>query len=243
MQNSNSSQNVGMQEKHMCKLSRLLSIFLFFLFAGCARLPDYAVPQLIEIENYEDALNQGITYRTLGVEDFRAKTTHRDMGGHANHLSAEIVTKVRLAESSTFRFDTKRHQDQIMYYCKVENIAFEAVMLPDYSWWSQKVSPFQKPYILQHEQIHFAITELTARQLSKKARREMKNFVAVGVTKKRAKEHLKEKITPLLQEALNSNMQRQLEFDQETSLHFDPVKQQKWFEEINTLLQETDLGT
>lgn len=224
----------------MDKFSRFFLALLFFLFAGCTRLPDYALPQLVEIENSNDALKQGITYRTLGVEDFRAKTRHGNRGGHANRLSAEIVTRVQIAEGTKFRFEMKEHHDRVMYYGKVASMAFEAVMLPDYSWWSQKIPPFYKAYTLQHEQIHFALMELAARQLSKNARSEMQNFVAVDVTKAGAEKQLLGKIKAFVQTALSDDLQRQLEFDQETSLYFDPEKQQEWFDEVSTQLQVTD---
>ena len=241
MSNLSVSQGEGLQESNKCTLfSRLLSAVIILLLTGCVRLPDYALPQLIENENIADSLDQGITYRILGVEDFRSKSFPNNKE-QADHLGAKIYTQVRLTKDSTFRFDSKLQSNQVMYSGKVENIAFEAVMLPDYSWWSPKVPPFNKPYVLQHEQIHFALTELTARRLSKSARRKMQNFVIVDATQKGAKEQLQRKITTLLKEALNIDLRKQLELDLETSLHFDPEKQQEWFEKVNAQLKETSI--
>lgn len=223
----------------MCEFSRLLSV-LFLLVAGCARLPDYAVPHVVELNNISEKIANGVPYRALEVEDFRAKNVLGDRNGHANRLNAQIFTHIRLTESTRFLYHSKRDLYKFRYQGKVEDIGFEAVMLPDYSWWSRKVSPFQKPYTLQHEQIHFAITELTARNLSQKARRELQKFVVIEDTKEKAEERLQKKITTLIRDALNRDLQRQLEFDQETSLRFDPRKQQEWFEKVNAQLQETE---
>lgn len=114
-------------------------------------------------------------------------------------------------------------------------------MLPEYSWWSSTLPPFHWPYTLQHEQIHFALTELTARRLSKKIQRKMQNFVVNDTSREGAKEQLKRKVAALLQETHTIETERQLEFDLETSLYFDPKKQQEWFDDITLQLQDISL--
>lgn len=221
----------------MCKPNRLFITILVFLFTGCARLPDYALPQQINIENTANLSTEGMPYRTLEITHFRATAIPGNTNTPSKHLSAKICTQIRLAERTTFRIEPKPDQSDSNYYGKVENIAFEAVMLPYYSWWSPKVPPFSRPYTLQHEQIHFAITALYARRLSRDSRTEMQNFTVVDTTRNGAQEQLGKKIATLIQGALDEEMQKQLTFDQETSLHFAPEKQQEWFEDITIQLQ------
>ena len=88
---------------------------------------------------------------------------------------------------------------------------------------------------------HFALTELTARRLSKKIQRKMQNFVVNDTSREGAKEQLKRKVAALLQETHTIETERQLEFDLETSLYFDPKKQQEWFDDITLQLQDISL--
>jgi hypothetical protein len=221
----------------MNKSNQILLTIIIFLFAGCARLPDYAVPKQVKIENLAEASAPGVTYRTLTAKDFRAKTDPVLIKEAARHLNARITTIIRLKPDVKLSVESKPQDYQFKYYGKIENIAFEAVMVPDYSWWSPKLPPFKWPYTLQHEQIHFAIAELTARRLSRDAKRKMLNFVVNDITRHGTKKQLEEKVATLRQGVRDSEMKKQLEFDMETSLYFNPDKQQEWFDDITTQLK------
>jgi hypothetical protein len=40
---------------------------------------------------------------------------------------------------------------QSYFFGRIERLGFEAVMLPDQSWWNPKMPPNMRGYVLQHE--------------------------------------------------------------------------------------------
>jgi hypothetical protein len=56
---------------------------------------------------------------------------------------------------------------QSYFFGRIDHLAFEAVMIPERSWWNPAIQANMTGYVLQHEQIHFALTELAARKLTR----------------------------------------------------------------------------
>lgn len=215
---------------------------LFILLAACARLPEYALPKEMSVDTREALAAEGIQYRSLTISDFRAEHPPQTSDEDTQHLGAKIVTHIRGAERLKFQIEAKSQDIGYMYYGRIENIAFEAVMLPDYSWWSPKVSPLIRAYVLQHEQVHFAISELHARELSRDARKQLENFVVSDTSRGQVERQLKNKVAALVQTARKREMAQQLKFDMETSLYFDPETLQQWYDTLTSELQSLDNG-
>ena len=63
---------------------------LFLLLSSCAQLPEYARPYLMEIDNKQEGLKNGITYRQLTVDDFQASELPANIKPHAKSIGAHI---------------------------------------------------------------------------------------------------------------------------------------------------------
>ena len=137
------------------------------LILGCARLPEYARPHMDQAEDLQQTRAAGFPYRELTIDDFRATSLSEQIPEHAEQINAHVATQIRLTADSNFRITRGELYGQRYFIGSIERLAFEAVMLPDRSWWNPKIPANMRGYVLQHEQIHFALTELAARQLTR----------------------------------------------------------------------------
>ena len=95
------------------------------------------------------------------------------------------------------------------------------------------VPPEKKAYVLQHEQIHFALMELAARRLNRRVRKDISSFSVIDSSRQGVEEQLKEKISALVKGENKKILQTHTSFDEDCSLSFDPRKQQWWFDRVN----------
>ena len=68
---------------------------------------------------------------------------------------------------------------------RVHNLAFTAFMDRDCSWWNPQYTGLPHEYILEHEQIHFALFEIAARRLNQQAARIQERMETVSRTRKK----------------------------------------------------------
>jgi len=170
-----------------------------------------ASPQALDPAQW--AAGDVVAYRLLTKDDFRA-TSSSHVWGNVAH-GAEICTFMVPAEGDAG--------------------AFHAVMNPRCSFWNSTMGPLttlgglagasvvpglgtQQPdwYVLQHEQIHFAIMEVAALRLSQ----QIAEMPPAGRTSTA--------IEGAFQLALAQTSQRNARFDAATSGTFDPPKLGAW---------------
>jgi hypothetical protein len=156
-----------------------------------------------------------VGYRLLTKDDFRASGSSHVWGNVAH--GAEICTVI---------IPTEDHD---------QTGAFRAVMNPECSFWNSTIGPLatlgglagasvvpglgtQQPdwYVLQHEQIHFAINEVAARRLSQE--------IAEIPPERRTNAAIK----GAYRLAVAQTSQRQAQFDAATSGTFDPPRLGSW---------------
>lgn len=220
--------------------------FLFFLLlllslpvSGCPRLPEYALPHVGVMDGAVFS-GKGFTYRKLTVHDFRAQSPAKALSGHSNSIFAHSSIQLRLRKETKFII-TPGYSDyfgQIFWSGHVQFIGFEAVFIPDNSWWNPKVPPEKRAYVLQHEQIHFALMEIAARQLSRRVRKDLASFFVIDSNRRGVEDQIKEKISTLIREENKKIVNQHTAFDEDTSLYFDPEKQQWWFDKVKKQLLE-----
>ncbi|HSR11384.1 MAG TPA: hypothetical protein VLS90_08040 [Thermodesulfobacteriota bacterium] len=162
-------------------LSRACSLrcafaLLLAIVAACAQLPEYARPRTITSNDAEKLIATGFTYRQLTPRDFQAPSYPGEVPQHGENIRAQSTVTIRITGDSKFRITAHRVGERVQYVGGIDRLAFEAVMIPGKSWWNPKVEPARAGYVLQHEQIHFAITELGARKLTSDAREWTKKF-------------------------------------------------------------------
>jgi hypothetical protein len=209
--------------------------------AACARLPEYARPRLVQHDEVQQSLSTGFPYRPLKLEDFRAASPPEQISGHAGRINAHSAIQIRLAADSSFSITPGELFGQTYFFGRVEHLAFEAVMIPERSWWNPGIPANMTGYVLQHEQIHFALMELAARRLTRDAQKWASETVVIKPTPQEVHLELAQQIKALVDSAMEADLKRHAEFDQDTSLFYNPRRQQWWSWEVEDELKQTAL--
>lgn len=209
---------------------------LFLMLTACAQLPEYARPRVVDWDHQQVSLDGAFTYRTLEVDDFRAPTLPEDIASHSRKIAAHACCRIRTTTGARYKITRGYLNQKIHYFGSIESVAFEAVMVPDCSWLNPEVDQDKLDYVLQHEQIHFALMELAARKLNRESRDEIKNFIAIQSTHSAARGEIAAKINEMVRRANEQVLVEHTAFDEETSLYFDPDAQQRWFDRIEKRL-------
>jgi len=210
------------------------------LFTACAQLPEYAKPQSVSIDEIKKGMPAGFIYRQLSREDFRATSLPENLSPHEKNINARAATLIRVTADSKFSITPCPILDQMNYCGRIHHLAFEAIIIPDSSWWNPKMNPALKSYVLQHEQIHFALTEIAARNLTRDSRKLASRILAVGETPQQVYSEMAQQVRTLIHSAMEDNKKRHLKFDKDTSLYYSPRWQAWWFEMVEEELKQTE---
>jgi hypothetical protein len=198
------------------------------LIPACARLPEYARPRMVEADELQKTLTIGFPYRELTPADFHAASLSDQMSQHAERINAHAAIQIRVTADSRFRVTSGDLYGQTYFFGRIERLGFEAVMLPDRSWWNPKIPANMRGYVLQHEQIHFALTELAARKLASDSQKWASEILVIKPTPQEVRAELARQIKERINAAMEANLKRQAEFDEDTSLFHNPRRQQWW---------------
>jgi hypothetical protein len=216
---------------------RWLPGFLLVGFiAGCAQLPEYAQPRFHDPGEGVAVSREGFRYRPLTIEDFQAEALPPEYSQYNHHINAHSCISIRPAEDSKVRITQGVYGEKMFYVGSLSQIRFEAVFVPACSWWNPEVPENRKAYVLQHEQIHFALAELAARKLTREAREELKDFLAIHNSFQAVQEELSTKLKDLARDSMAASFEEHTDFDEDTSLYFDPRAQRWWLEEVEERL-------
>jgi hypothetical protein len=206
----------------------VLALLPALIPACAARLPEYARPRMVEADELQKTPPTGFPYRELTPEDFRAAALSEQMSEHAERINAHAAIQIRLTADSSFSITSGDLYGQSYFFGKIDRLGFEAVMLPDRSWWNPKIPVNMRGYVLQHEQIHFAVTELAARQLASDSQKWASEILVIKPTPQEVRAELARQIKERINAAMEANLKRQAEFDEDTSLFHNPRRQQWW---------------
>lgn len=217
-------------------IKSILLMQVFLLMSGCAQLPEYARPHLREIDHKQEVLKKGFTYRQLTVDDFQALELPANIKPHAKSIAAHACCRIRAAKDSKFTITRGYLNQQIHYFGSIKYIFFEAVMIPECSWLNPRVSEEKLEYVLEHEQIHFALMEIAARKLTREVRKETKNFISIQSTYEDTQEEISAKIRDMVRTANQAVLKEHASFDEDTSLYFDPEGQRWWLDRVEEQL-------
>ena len=205
----------------------VLSLWLALTLA-CARLPEYAKPRIVQAHDQRETLVTGFPYRPLTPEDFRAASLSEDLAEHAERINAHATIRIRVTADSSFRITSGDFNGQNYFFGSIRHLAFEAVMLPDRSWWNPKIPANRRDYVLQHEQIHFALTELAARKLTSDTRKWASDVLVVEPTPQAVLVELARQINDRINAAMKASLKRQAQFDEDTSMAYNQKWQNWW---------------
>ncbi len=213
-------------------------LLLAVLIAGCARLPEYARPHFHALDGTQASSGEGFRYRPLTVEDFKAPSLSSPYEAYNDHINAHSCISIRPSETSQVRITQGVYGGKMFFVGSFPEVRFEAVFVPACSWWNPEVPGNRRAYVLQHEQIHFALAELAARQLTRDAREGLNNFLAVDATYQAVRDELRAKMEALTRAAMEASFAEHTDFDEDTSLYYDPRAQRWWLEEVGARLAE-----
>ncbi len=210
---------------------------LLVLAAGCATLPEYARPRTSPLQSTQQ-LSAGFTYRPLTIADFKAAALPADLGTHQAHINAHSCIQIRPTPDTRFKIVARRLSGIVQYFGSIAHIGFEAVLIPECSWWNPRMPAKMRAYVLQHEQIHFAISELAARRLTAQARRQARTYLAIGNTRQEVLAELQDRVQSLLNAAIQASLKEHTNFDEDTSMSPNPRLQRWWYDDVTARLKK-----
>jgi hypothetical protein len=194
---------------------------------------------MLDFENRQEGFKNEITYRQLAVDDFQALELPANIAPHAKQIGAYTCCRIRVAKDSELKITRGYFNQRIYYFGSINKIAFEAVMGPECSWMSPNLFGEKLDYVLEHEQIHFALMEIAARKLTQKAGKEANKFIAIQPTYEETRKEIAAEIRGMIRTANQAVLKEHTSFDEDTSLYFDPEGQRWWLDRIEDELFKT----
>ena len=179
-----------------------------------------------------------IRYRDLERDDFLAEHPPVETEGMHDQLGA--ATCVFLAtdpETSVRSSYDRRDLENGLVRAEVEDLGFLAFMDRECSWWNPAPLALPDAYILQHEQIHFALFEIAARRLNRRVDELTRQMQIVSTNQQSAFDEISRQIDVEIQRAMNEVLARSNEFDRETSRTFRQDRQNWWWQQVSAELE------
>lgn len=215
-----------------------ICLLLFLPLLSCSVGADYASPYLQKSTNYSISEGSGIAYRALAIEDFHApELANKDQDGR-HDIHAQSCIRMHVSKDSAMEITPVAIEGLPRYSGRMLGASFEALFQPSCSWWNPAVPEEKKDYVLQHEQVHFALSELSARRLSQHVAAEMQGVVVTGKTYEDVQAGLNAKFERVASTVLQDELKHHIQFDEETSLLFDRSAQEAWLDRVELQLQE-----
>ena len=185
-------------------------------------------------------LEDGIRYRALSRSDFKGTEAPGPFAQVADRVGAATCGQVLTTPDMRMLIHWQRSTDgETSYRLIAKRLRFQALMDRKCSWWNDKVAAFAPDYVLEHEQIHFALYELGARRLNADSAGIMRDMESEGSTREAVERHAEEALNEALQDAVEEIVDQNRAFDEDTSLGYKPTRQKVWLERVNAELRAT----
>jgi hypothetical protein len=165
-----------------------------------------------------------IGYRTLTKADFLAEEPPEEMRAYAKRMGA--VTCAHLISFPDPVYTIRQSAEG--FDGSYNNLDFVARMDRECSWWNPELGEVPPEYVLEHEQIHFALAESAARRLNERAHALKVRLRPRGDTREEVERQLVEPVQELLNGAISDLLEVNLRFDEDTSNTYAPDKQLRW---------------
>jgi hypothetical protein len=214
---------------------------LIVALVGCSTLPEYAAPKGGVVEAGKLDSTDVIGYRLLTRADFRGTHAPPEFAQVAERVGAATCGQVRTTSDTTFfikwRQDTPSSEKQ--HWVEVKKLSFMALMDRRCSWWNDKAAARAPAYVLEHEQIHFALYELGARKLNASVDAIKRDMTAEGDSQAEVEARAQRALNDALVKATEDLLERNRDFDEDTSLGYRPDRQRTWLQRVNEELSAT----
>ncbi len=195
-------------------------------------------PQVRLVEEKPTTLAHGFRYRALSVRDFAATNPGAAFASHKTYLGAASCIELRTTPDSrvaAFKINT---DVGTRYRAKIDRLALAAYFVPSCAWWNPELTRSEVDYVLQHEQIHFALSEIVAEELNSQILKTKDDIWAEGETSREAFDALRTTTDKFFQEAVKRLEAVHRDFDSGTSGIFVPAVQQNWMDRVKARLRE-----
>ena len=218
---------------------RLVAIGAVAIFC-CGTLPEYAAPKGELVDPSTLDRSDAVPYRMLVRADFKGKKPPAPFAPYVDRVGAATCGQILTSNDMNISVQAVRsNSGDVVYQVVPHHIRFEARMDRNCSWWNPKDLGVPEAYILEHEQIHFALFELEARRLNANIDA-IKGRIAVTVRNlEDAQASAQRELEQYIQQRMGAILARSRQFDQETSLGYQPVQQKKWWDLVNRELAAT----
>ena len=181
-----------------------------------------------------------IPYRTLRPEDFKGTDPPPGLDAYRDTLGAFICVYVLPSPSTRVAFRRLERNGNQGY---VKNLRFVARMDRNCSWWNPD-SPIPTEYRLQHEQVHFGLTELYVRTLNARTDEIARTLETEAPSGREARESTSVLWETLLQQLADQSLEERRRFDEETSFGYETDLQARWWSRVERNLARTsDVGS
>ena len=211
---------------------RRATLLLATCLVACSTLPEHARPRAGVIDRGDYRATDVIRYRELSRSDFRANAPPAAVAAHATGFGAVTCASIVPDGPTRVRFDPETAERWI---ARLEDTGFHAEMDRGCSWWNPQGVPIPADYVLQHEQIHFALTEIQARRLTAKLRElRLRTDSPPSATSE-----LQGRYNEALEDATAELLRTSTAFDEDTSGRYEPGRQARWLERVEAELART----
>ena len=218
----------------------LLAAIACLAAGGSGPLPDYATPKARPLGASDRASSDVISYRTLTRSDFRATRPPPEAREHAQAMGAATCALVLPASELRIAGHPMQGSDgRVRYRGSIRGLAFRAVMDRSCSWWNAAARSPPPGYVLEHEQIHFALAELAARGLNARAASLMEGFRFESPDSGALASSATRYVEDAIRQAMQALVERNAAFDRDTSLRYEPDKQAVWRQRVEAELRDS----
>jgi len=203
-------------------------------------LPEYAAPKARVVDPASLDMSDVISYRTLSQADFRGKRPPPEFASYAGRIGAATCAHILTTPDTRLMVQPVASPTRgVVYRATPEHLQFFAQMDRNCSWWNPKDLGIPKDYILQHEQIHFAIFELEARGLNASVSEIDSHLDATAASAEAAIEIARRQLEEQVQARMKGILARSRQFDEDTSMGQNPEQQKRWWDLVRSELAAT----
>jgi hypothetical protein len=203
---------------------------------SCSTLPEQAAPKGSIFAPGSVDLSDAISYRALTRADFRSSAPPAQFGPVADSIGAATCGYIVAAPGARFANRLiPASGGAVLYEATPDGIRYSAHMDRSCSWWNPKDLGIPPDYVLEHEQIHFAIFELEARRLNGTIEQQLR---ATAATPEEASSLVQEQLEAEVRSCLATVLERSRDFDEDTSMGHKPEAQKRWLARVQAELEE-----
>lgn len=210
------------------------------LLVGCHKLPDYAAPKGGVVGASALDVGDVIGYRKLERSDFHGKRPPPEFAQAEKSLGAATCGQVRTSPDTLVLVHYQTGEGETRYWIEIKQLRFLALMDRRCSFWNDRVAAREPAYVLQHEQIHFALYELGARKLNAELPSIEQRMLAQGKSQAEVETHAQQALRDVLKHATDDMLEQNRAFDEDTSLGYRPDRQRAWLARVMRELAETE---